>query len=342
MKTTVTLVHKNCGRNCRICAYGKLDPIGYGEVQRVAETLMRQGYQVHLYDFEIGDESIALFRRTRQFERRNPGWMNVTSDFDPNEQDLTYINQLRTAIAISLHGSTAEVHRKSSGKHDYDDIVNFIKTYPRKYALPLGINYVVSRHNLEDMRAMVELCKGFEVEFLEFIPLGYSGNVVDVMGKSAVLGTDEKYRARQVVAEYRDQVDFAVEMDAIWGPDFLSDPHAVCRFFAAALPNNYCNAGVNHIAIRLNDMKVFPCPCMAGMDGMAIGDFDGEKIQIEENWLEHRGRIGEPCRSCDQFARCQGGCRLTAMSDHQIEHGEVDRYAGFRDCLYNLAKQRGE
>jgi radical SAM protein with 4Fe4S-binding SPASM domain len=331
--------HKNCGRACRICAYGKLDPIGYDVVRRSAETLMRQGYRVHLYDFHIGPQSIAVFRRTRQFEGRNPGWMNVGPDFDPSPDDLGYVNSLRTVIAISLHGSSAEVHRVASGKNDWHAIVDFIRRYPTRYRLPLGVNYVVGKHNLGDLPAMIDLCRGFDVDFLELIPLGYSGNAVGQLGADAVLSSEEKRHVWQVVNDHTASVHYALELDDIWGPDFANEPVSACRIFAAPLPNSYCNAGVNHWAIRLNDMQVFPCPCMAGIDAMAVGSFDGTSLRIDDDWLARRERIAEPCRSCDEWDICQGGCRLTAMSDHRVRHGTYDRYAGFEDCLHLLTKR---
>ncbi|MEE8408128.1 MAG: SPASM domain-containing protein [Myxococcota bacterium] len=339
MRTTITLVHKNCSHNCSFCAYGKSDPVGYGEVQNAVETLMRQGYRVHLYDFDVGPESLSVYRLTRQFEGCNPGWLNVLPEFDPSPEDLDYINHLRTAIAISLHGSTPEVHRRASGKNNWGDIVAFIRRYPERYRLPLGINYVVSRRNLDDMAPMIELCLQFKLEFLEFIPMGYSGNAVARMGPDAILSSEEKHRAWRTVADHRDSVPFEIEMDAIWGPDFDNDAAAACRFFASPVSGTYCNAGINHFAIRLNDRKVFPCPCMAGIDELAIGEFDNDELKIGENWLQDSDRFAEPCASCDRFSSCRGGCRLTAISDYCIAHGTYDRYAGFDDCLFRLTRQ---
>ncbi len=340
-KTTVTLLHKNCGRNCNICAYGPAGAIGYDQIATITDTLMRQGYRVHLFDFQIKSESIAIFRRTRQFEGKNPGWMNVNPDFEPTPEELDYINQLQTALVTSLHGSTPEIHRRASGKDDWAEIVRFLEDYPRRYRRPLGINYVVSRHNLQDLEAMMTFGERFNLAFLEFIPMGYSGNAVARMGPDAILSAEEKYQAYRTVIEHGAGRPFAVELDAIWGPDFVRDPVPKCRFFAPALPDEYCNAGINHFAIRLNDLKVFPCPCMAGIDELAAGIFDGERLVIEDNWMDHKDRFGEPCQSCDKREVCRGGCRLTAMSDYQISHQQFDRFAGFDNCLYALAQRYG-
>ncbi len=339
--TRITLVHKNCGHNCNICAYGPLAPLDYAQVTRIVDQLLRQGFRVHLYDFEITAASLAVFRRTRQFELPNPGWMNVTADFAPEADDLAYVNGLGTAIAISLHGSTPEIHRRASGQNDWQRIVDFIRNYPRTFRLPLGVNTVVSRHNLDDIGALIALCRSFPLEFLEFIPLGFSGNAVQRLGEAAVLSSAEKHRAWQQIVSARGTTRFALELDALWGPDYAHDPEAVCRFFARPLKHTYCNAGLNHFAVLLNTMRVFPCPCMAGIEELAIGELRDGELCIEEDWLAERSRIGEPCASCDQRPRCQGGCRLTAMSDHRIAHGHYERYAGFGDCLYQLGRRFG-
>lgn len=340
-KTTVTLLHKNCGRNCSICAYGDLAPIDYERIATIVDALMADGYLVHLYDFQVEPESIAIFRRTRQFERKNPGWLNVNPDFDPNPDDLAYVNQLQTALVISLHGSTPEIHRHASGKDDWAEIVRFLDDYPRRYRRPLGINYVVSRHNQYDIEAMIDFGQRFDLAFLELIPMGYSGNAIARLGKDAVLTAEEKYQAYRVVLDNAVGRPFSVELDAIWGPDFVRDPLPRCRFFASALAGEYCNAGINQLAIRLNDLKVFPCPCMASLDELAAGFFDGRGLVVEDNWMAHGDQIGEPCKSCDKYAVCRGGCRLTAMSDHIIAHQQHDRFAGFESCLYALTQRFG-
>jgi radical SAM protein with 4Fe4S-binding SPASM domain len=170
------------------------------------------------------------------------------------------------------------------------------------------------------------------------IPLGYSGNAVGTLGHDAILSADDKRRVHALVTRLKADTPYQLELDAIWGPDFANDPAPQCRFFAPPLPGTYCNAGINHWAIRLNDLRVFPCPCMAGVDDLAVGTFDGQELHVDENWLSHKSRIEEPCQSCDKFAACQGGCRLTAMSDFRIAHGRANRFAGFDTCLYHLAR----
>lgn len=337
MKTTVTLVHKNCNRSCRICAYGGMRAVDYTEVRRTIETLLRAGYRVHLYDFYIQKESLALFRLTRQFEGQNPGWLNVTPEFAPDAQDIAYLNTLRTAIAISLHGSTAEVHKRASGQDDYAAIVQFLTTFHARFALRLGINYVVNHDNVADLPAMLALAQKFKLDFLELIPLGYSGNAEVTLGRNATLTADDKRAVHALVTKMQGSLPYRLELDAIWGPDFVNDTAPQCRFFAPAVPGSYCNAGVNHWAIRLNDRKVFPCPCMASIDSLAVGVFDGERLVVGSNWLNDKAQIESPCRECDKFSVCQGGCRLTAMSEYRVAHGTDNRYAGFTGCLHLLA-----
>jgi hypothetical protein len=38
------------------------------------------------------------------------------------------------------------------------------------------------------------------------------------------------------------------------------------------LRNIYCNAGLNHYAVLLDGTKVFLCPCIAGIEELAIGE----------------------------------------------------------------------
>lgn len=339
--TRITLVHKNCARNCPICGYGRTAPVGYDRTERVVDGLMRHGFPVHLYDLEPCAQSVAIYRRTRQYELPNPGWLNVTCDFDPaGAEALAYLNTLDTAMVMSLHGSTPEVHRRSSGRDDWHAIVRFITAYPERFRLPFGINFVVSRYNLDDLDATIDWCQQItHLEFLELIPFGVSGNATS-LGCGPELRNEDKRRVLEVVTRRRSGgLPFALEMDALWGPDYASDPSSVCRFFAKPLRRSYCNAGLNHFAVRLNDNKVFPGPCMATIDELAVGELtEGFELRIEGEWWHRRDGIGEPCASCDRLAGCQGGCRLSAISNHRAARGSLDRFAGFCDCLYHLTR----
>jgi radical SAM protein with 4Fe4S-binding SPASM domain len=341
MKKTVTLVHKNCRRGCPLCAYGPADPIDYGVIADTAAKLMERGYPVHLYDFHVNARSLEIFRLTGQFEGENPEWLNVTSDFSPEGSDLDYVNSLNTTVVISLHGSSREMHRQAGGTDDFDEIVRFIRSFHGRFALDLGINYVVSRLNIDDIEDMMRFCeKERAIGFVEFIPFGFAGNARHALGRDAVLSLSDSWRAYSTIMSFHGKMPFHVELDACWGPDFEYNPGKKCWFFAKPLAGRFCNAGVNHVALRMHDMKLFPCPCMIEMDELSTGSFDGGDLHIEGNWMEDPGMFGQPCSDCELYGSCRGGCRIPAIIDSASGGGPVDRFAGFLRCLHVLGKNR--
>ncbi|MHC9540261.1 MAG: hypothetical protein AB9903_12155 [Vulcanimicrobiota bacterium] len=339
MKKTVTLVHKNCRRNCSLCAYGPADPVEYHIIADTASALMEKGYNVHLYDFYVNARSVDIFRLTKQFEGENPEWLNVTADFSLNEVDRAYMNSLNTTVVISLHGSRPEMHRRAGGIDDYEDILRFIRDFHRHFNLTLGINYVVSALNIGDIEDMMELCRGERsIDFVEFIPFGFAGNARNVLGSRAILSASDTYNAYRTIMSFNGKVPFHVELDACWGPDFVNSPGKKCWFFARPLDDRFCNAGINHFALRMQDMKLFPCPCMTEMDELAVGAWDGRELCIEGNWMEELDRCESPCNGCDCFSSCRGGCRVPAMMDSALDGHSINRFAGFRRCLYIIEK----
>ncbi len=341
MKKTVTLVHKNCRRSCSLCAYGPAEPVDYGVIAGTAQRLMEKGYGVHLYDFHVNTRSVEIFRITKQFEGENPEWLNVTADFSLKGDDLAYVNSLNTTVVISLHGSRSEIHLRAGGIDDYDDIVRFIGGFHRHFTLTLGINYVVSGLNIDDIEDMMKLCREERsIDFIEFIPFGFAGTARRTLGRRAILDVSDTYRAYRTIMSFHGKVPFHVELDACWGPDFVHSPEKKCWFFARPLADRFCNAGVSHYALRLHDMKVFPCPCMTEMDELSIGFYDGRDLRIEWNWMEELERCEPPCRGCELFRVCRGGCRVPAILDSTLEGGSMNRFAGFLRCLHMLEKSQ--
>ncbi|MGM5481843.1 MAG: SPASM domain-containing protein [Nanobdellota archaeon] len=334
---TITLVHKNCQRNCNICCYGGSSPVGYKKISQIVKILKKQGYFVHLFDFNINHESIEIFRKTKQFERSNPEWLNINPEFSPDEKDLRYMNSLKTNIVISLHGHNQKLHKYSSGKNDFNKIVNYIKKSHRDHIQTIGVNFVVNKKNKNHIKDMLDFAeKNLPINFVELIPLCYSGNAKKNLGEDSILTGKERYEIYKKIKENYGKYSFTIELDSIWGPDNPENKRK-CWFFAPPLKNHYCNAGKNHIAIRLEDMKIFPCPCMSAVDEFSIGNFDGKNINIKNNLINF-DKIKEPCASCEYFNICKGGCRLIAVSDKLVKTGTFDRHAGQENCLYLMKK----
>lgn len=342
MPNLVTLVHKNCHRNCNICSYGDAAPVDYGQVGEIVDVLEDQGLNVHLFDFEVTHETLDMYDRTRQFRRPNPGWINVTASFPLTDESLARVKKLRANVAISLHGSTPELHRISSNKNDFNSILRFMRKFNALTGRKLIVNYVVNKRTVDDMQPFMELCSELPVDYVEFIPLGFTGHAVTRLGRDYILSDDERFEAFCHVLASIERYPFEVGLDSVWGPDFLLDKHRQCTFFNKPTGLAYCNAGINQVGLRVNDGKVFPCPCMAGLDDFAMGEFDGKEFIVNNDWRHDYQDLEEPCASCDKLRLCFGGCRLYVIVDHLLRTGEFNPQAGYPGCLYQMAKAKPE
>lgn len=342
MSTTLTLLRMSCPLACRHCAYGVQRPVPLDAVLALVDEVEAAGYDAHFYDMRVTAESLAVFRRTRQFERPNPGWLNVTADFVPSPEDCAYVDTLDTALVMSLHGSTPELHALLSGRvHDHARIVEALHQLRRTVKLPLGINCVVHRHNVGDLATLIAWARtSLPVDFVELISLGYGGSSTQQLDPSFALdgaATSEAYATMRRLK--RRWPDF-VQLDAQWGPDFGDIAQHACHLFAEPVPDRFCNAGVNHWALRVDTREVFACPTFAEVHEARVGRWEDGKLVLERDWqAETHAQLGEPCASCAERSRCGGACRSIAYCDATLPgRPRVDRplAAGFERCLVQL------
>lgn len=343
--TTITVMRLSCPLACRHCGYGTYNPVPLATIEELVREIMAAGHLAHFYDMRVTAESLAIMRLTRQFERPSPGWLNVTADFSPSPEDLAYLNGLDLSVLVSLHGSTPALHALLSGReHEHARIVATLRRLRTELRLPLGINYVVHRHNVDDLPAMVEWTRSeLPVDFIELINLGFGGSSLTHLDPSFALDAAAALRAYEHVRRLQKRFPRFVQLDAQWGPDFVGVAPRACGIFAAPSSDQYCNAGVTHFALRTDTREVLACPTLATVPAARLGRWENGELVLEHDWAQLTAELGEPCRSCDKRAACGGGCRAIAYCDTALagEMPEPARLAaGFGHCPYQ-AYRRG-
>lgn len=224
-------------------------------------------------------------------------------------------------IQISLDGSDPERNKamRHATEQDFYKVIDAVRVC-KKLGLQLDLAMLLGHENLDDAYNFIQLAKRegvTHIRYCNFIPWG-RGKRKDVI-------------QRLLFREHRDRLKAFVESAStrnspveMFGPGF------------GPLPSEYyfhpCVAGVQIMYISARG-DVFPCTSLLD-DQFRVGNI--RERSLSDIWNDPdmtrmakfpRTRIHGTCRSCEYFARCQGGCRgVTYAHTH-------DLYASFPLCL---------
>ncbi|MFI7136101.1 pyrroloquinoline quinone biosynthesis protein PqqE [Nonomuraea sp. NPDC050153] len=170
--------------------------------------------------------------------------------------------------------------------------------------LPLGLNVVLHRANLDAVGEIIELGLAWGVERIELANTQFYG--WGLLNRSALLPTREQLaRAEAVVQKYRDET----EVELIWViPDYFD-----------GVPKP-CMGGWGAISITVApDGRVLPCPAAYDLPLEIPNARDHRLGWIWEhspafNAYRGTGWMREPCASCPRKALDFGGCRCQAYA----------------------------
>ncbi|OLZ66392.1 pyrroloquinoline quinone biosynthesis protein PqqE [Streptomyces sp. IMTB 2501] len=177
----------------------------------------------------------------------------------------------------------------------------------RAAGLPLGLNAVLHRGNLDDLDGLVRLALTWGADRIELAHTQYHGWAA--RNRAALLPMPAQVeRARARVARWRERLGDALEM--VWvAPDLVD---------ATAKP---CMGGWGAVSLTVApDGTVLPCPAAA-----TLPDLDPPNVkerQLSWIWRESRAFAAfrgeawmpEPCRGCALRTVDHGGCRCQAYA----------------------------
>ncbi|CAM5267497.1 PqqA peptide cyclase OS=Streptomyces chartreusis OX=1969 GN=pqqE PE=3 SV=1 [Streptomyces chartreusis] len=221
----------------------------------------------------------------------------------------------------------------------------------RAAGLPLGMNVVLHRENLDALDALVELGVSWGVDRIELANVQFYG--WGLLNRAALLPTREQLAgAREAVQRWRGRLPDGPEL--VWVvPDY---------FDGVAKP---CMGGWGAVSLTVApDGTVLPCPAAA-----ALPDLDPPNVRDHRlDWIwdhseaftRYRGTdwMPDPCRSCSRREEDFGGCRCQAYAltgdatrtdpacglspDHGLIRGLADEATDRRDRITRRAPARPE
>ncbi len=209
-------------------------------------------------------------------------------------------------LQLSFQAATAADNDAIAGTPSFAQKVAVARWW-KALDLPLTLNVVIHRANIDDIPRLVALAEALDADRLELANAQYLGWAL--RHRAALLPTAaELARARLVVARERRRLRGAMDVVFVMPDYFTGRPRA-------------CMAGwARRYMVIAPDGKVLPCQAAMSIEGLSW-ERAGERPLAEiwrdspslqrfrgENWM------AEPCRDCNERTRDFGGCRCQAFA----------------------------
>jgi pyrroloquinoline quinone biosynthesis protein E len=210
------------------------------------------------------------------------------------------------AVQVSFQGASEESSRAFA---DYDAFEKKLEVarLVRELDLPLTINVVLHRGNIDDTAKIIALAERLDADRLELANVQLQGFALE--NRDALLPTrDQLDRALAVATAAKTRL--AGRIDVLFvKPDYFSQTPRACmdgwgRRFVQVLPDGTvvpCHAAVSITSLAFERIADRPL-AEIWEDSPAMNAFRGEA------WMP------QPCRSCEKRAVDFGGCRCQAFA----------------------------
>jgi len=215
------------------------------------------------------------------------------------------LERLRAAgldnVQISVQDVTADASDRIAGRRSFDRKLE-VGGWVKGLGMPLTLNIVLHRGNLDRVAEIVALAERMNVDRLELANTQYLGWAL--VNRRALLPTrDQLDRARAVAAEARKRLRGRMEVLFVT-PDYYSD-----------YPKSCMDGWGRRFIVVSPDGLALPCHAAHTLPGLVFenvrdrglaaiwSDSPGFNAFRGEAWMP------EPCRSCERRSIDFGGCR---------------------------------
>lgn len=209
-------------------------------------------------------------------------------------------------IQLSMQGTTAALADRIGGYRGGFDRKMTIAEEIKRRGIPLTLNAVMHRHNLDDLDATIDLAVALGARRLEVACVQFHGWAV--RNRGMLLPTREQTEAtKRTVAEASQRLRGILAFDFV-PPDYYADYPKACM-------GGWGSAGLNVTP----DGTVLPCHAAESIPHLTFQSV--RDTSLSEIWYDsaafnaYRGTdwMPEPCQSCERRDIDFGGCRCQAM-----------------------------
>ena len=208
-------------------------------------------------------------------------------------------------IQLSIQACDQELNEKLVGLDVFAHKIAIARTIKAE-GFPMVLNVPVSRYNIDQTEALIELAADLGVEYLEFANLQYYNWAL--LNRAELLPTREQLaRSEAQVNAARKRLGKRLTIYFVV-PDYYDKRPKACM-------NGW---GAIHLTIA-PDGTALPCQearLIKGIDFPNVREHGLDWIWRESpafNQFRGEGWMKEPCRSCDEREKDFGGCRCQAF-----------------------------
>jgi PqqA peptide cyclase len=308
--TLVAELTYRCPLRCVYCSnpldYARrrdeVDTDGWLRVLREAEAL--GVVQVNLTGGEplVRDDLEALVAEAERLEL----YTNlITSGIPVTRERLARLRDLGLDnVQISIQDVSAGPSDRIAGRRSFDRKLQ-VARWIKELGLPLTLNTVLHRENLDRVPEVIALAEALDADRLELANTQYLGWAL--LNRRALLPTREQLaQARAIAAEARQRLKGRMEVLFVT-PDYYVD-----------FPKSCMDGWGRRFLLVSPDGLVLPCHVAHTLPGLtweSVRDRSlGEIWRDSPGFNAFRGEawMPEPCRSCERRTTDFGGCRCQA------------------------------
>jgi len=232
----------------------------------------------------------------------------ITSGMGLTEQRISHLKQAGLDhIQISVQASDPVVNDALAGsKHAFEQKYEMCRLV-KKYDYPMVLNFVIHRHNIDQIDKIIELCLELNADTVELAICQFYGWAF--LNRQGLLPTQEQLiRAERITNEYRDKLkaqNHSCKLIFVV-PDYYEERPKACmngwgKIFFTVAPDG--------MALPCHAARQLP------ISFPNVREQSLSKIWYESTGFNHfRGEAWMPegCRSCPDKDRDFGGCRCQA------------------------------
>jgi len=309
--TLIAELSYRCPLRCSYCSNpldwarhrDELDTATWLRVFREAEEL--GVVQLNLTGGEplVRDDLEVLVGGARSLEL----YTNLITSGIPLEKER--LGKLRAAgldnVQVSVQDVSAEASDRIAGMRSFDHKLE-VARWVKELGMPLTLNIVLHRGNLDRVGEMIALAERLSADRLELANTQYLGWAL--INRQALLPTREQLeKARAIAAAAKRRLQGRMEVLFVT-PDYYAEYPKTCmdgwgRRFILISPDGLalpCHAAHTLPGLSFENVRERPL-------GAIWSDSAGFNAFRGEDWMR------EPCKSCERRALDLGGCRCQAF-----------------------------